>query len=218
MHAKELGMSILGLEAEKEDLSESESYIPRGNKRRYETDNELTVYETGKRFLPGPHDSVWTILPQNRVPQLTTVGQQKEPRYSERSDGFKHNLLVSSYQQYETEQFLPSFDFLDSNPRSLSGGLEPIETILFFRNASLQRSPPSLPTTAQAVALAIQIVFGDQFSRWQRCMDRALNHAEIPHQPETTLETMIEALSYHNADNHQQGAEIREYVAGDERT
>ncbi|OWA50450.1 hypothetical protein BV898_14965 [Hypsibius exemplaris] len=52
-----------------------------------------------------------------------------------------------------------------------------------------------------AVEHAVDVVFSQQIAQWTHFMNRAANHGQAPHQPETSLGTMLAALHYHNRDS-----------------
>ncbi|OQV22721.1 hypothetical protein BV898_03161 [Hypsibius exemplaris] len=72
----------------------------------------------------------------------------------------------------------------------------------FCRSDPLKHShQSSLLMTAQSVAIAVELVFSDQISLWEDFRSRIVDYGEVPYQPETSLELMIDAVTQHNSDN-----------------
>ncbi|OWA54758.1 putative Nuclear hormone receptor family member nhr-49 [Hypsibius exemplaris] len=88
--------------------------------------------------------------------------------------------------------------------RSKREGQPPRRKMVTFMNhymAVLEDNRRQMAATVQAVASAIEEVFGDQIRCWKSCMERELIFGEMLYQPQTTLEIMMETLYCHNADS-----------------
>ncbi|OQV20670.1 hypothetical protein BV898_05254 [Hypsibius exemplaris] len=58
----------------------------------------------------------------------------------------------------------------------------------------LQRNGSFIKDTIRTVASAVRIVYGDQLIQWNSFMYDVLTRGNVPHQPQTTLEQMSEAV------------------------